>query len=114
MGIMRHPIPPSPLNLVRRPPGTRPIPSLVTPGTSSGPVSPFVVDDYYVQRSGPREGARKVPGPTEPYPDSDDSSYEEAEDLVPCPQWERVRDIRSSQARTGVSGRVQWFQIKNN
>jgi len=91
--IMRHPIPPSPLNLVRRPPGTRPIPSLVTPGTSSGPVGPFVVDDYYVQRSGPRERARKVPVPTEPYPDSDDSSYEEAEDLVPCPQCGREYEI---------------------
>jgi len=91
--IMRHQVPPSPLNLVRRPAGTRPIPSLVTPGTSSGPVGPFVVDDYYVPRSGPKERGRKVAVPTEAYPDSDDSSYEDAEDLVPCPQCGREYEI---------------------
>ena len=83
--------PPSPLNLVRRPlgTGTRPIPSFVTPGTSGGSVGPFVVDDHYVPRSGLRERARNVPT----QPDSDDSSYEEVEDLVPCPQCGREYEI---------------------
>jgi len=85
--IMRHQRPPSPLNLVRRPTGSRSItsPALAMPGTSVESVGPFVVDDYYVPRTGAR--GRKLPN----HPDSDDSSG--GEDLVPCPQCGREYEI---------------------